>query len=74
MLLLAAVKHKWKLGSSQCSLADLQKVGVDVETDVGEVLLATESWDVTDYLLDENKQTNKQGEGTLILPVSMLFL
>lgn len=50
------MKLKWEVSSSQCSLADLQHVGVDVETDVGEVLLATESQDVTADLLEEDRR------------------
>ena len=39
-------------GSSlRCLLADFQHVGVDMEADVGEVLLLRESWDVTARLL-----------------------
>lgn len=40
------------------ALADLQHVGVDGEADVGEVVLQTQSWDVTEGLM--TKKTGKQ--------------
>lgn len=51
---------RWSLGgSSLCwPLADLQHIGADMEADVGEVLLRTESWDVTDYLLGRGRWKN----------------
>lgn len=40
-------------------LANLQHVGVDVETDVGEILLSTEPWDVPAYLVDRDKTVTR---------------
>lgn len=49
------------VGPSFCwPLADLQHIGVDMEADVGEVLLRTESWDVTAYLLGRGKTEKKR--------------
>lgn len=42
-----------------------------METDIGEVLLPTESWDVTAYLPEDREQRNHNV--TLILQYSMLF-
>lgn len=41
-------------------LADLQNIGVDLEADVGEVLLRTDSWDVTAYLLGRWRQKKRK--------------
>lgn len=52
------------VGPSFCwPLADLQHIGVDMEADVGEVLLRTESWDVTAYLLGRGKTEKNAGNG-----------
>lgn len=71
-LLLTAVKHKWKVEPGRCSLADLQHVGVDMETDIGTVVLATESRDVTAYL--KVKTESRNPHVALILRNSMLLL
>lgn len=63
-----SIKTCW---SSHCRLCELQDIGVDMETDIGEVLLPTESWDVTAYLPEDREQRNHNV--TLILQCYFLF-
>lgn len=64
-----SIKTCW---SSHCRLCELQDIGVDMETDIGEVLLPTESWDVTAYLPEGREQRNHNV--TLILQCYFHYL
>lgn len=56
----------WSLrASSLCwLLAEIQHIGVDMEADVGQVLLQTDSWDVTVHVLDRRRWGRKKLQET----------
>lgn len=57
-----ATGPSWSLCASSLRwlLAEIQHIGVDMEADVGQVLLQIDSWDVTAYGLDRRRWEEKK--------------